>query len=79
MNLVAAMREWFDGWWSERAFRAVVTGTSGNLVTIQRTGQSAPDPQSYARLASYSSPQVADEVLVARIGEGYIVLGKVQR
>lgn len=79
MNLAAAIRDAFDGYWRQRLFRAVVTGTSGNKVLIQRPGQSSADPQSYARLASYSSPQTNDEVLVAQVGGGYIVVGKVVR
>ncbi len=63
----------------ETMFRATVTGTSGNLVTVRRTGQLIPDVQSYAKLASYSSPVADDEVIVLRIGGGYIVLGKVTR
>ena len=69
----------FEELWGQRVFRAVVTGTSGNLVTIQRTGQAASDPQSYAKLASYSSPQVSDEVVVLRVGSGWIVMGRVLR
>lgn len=79
MNLARAVREMFEGMWGERLFRATVTGTSGNRVTVRRTGQAAADPQSYARLASYSTPQVDDEVLVARVGDGFIVLGKIVR
>jgi hypothetical protein len=79
MNLAALIQGMFEGLWGERVFRATVTGTSGNLVTIQRTGQAAADPQSYAKLASYSSPQVADEVVVLRVGSGWIVMGKVIR
>ena len=58
---------------------ATVTGTSGNLVTIRRTGEAASDAQSYPKLAAYAAPANGDEVLVLQFGAGYIVLGKVTR
>lgn len=79
MNLAQQVRELFDALWGERMFRAVVTGTSGNLVTVKRTGQGSADPQSYAKLASYSAPAVNDEVLVVKVGGGWLVCGKVTR
>lgn len=78
MNLAAFVDERFRRLWSQFVFRAVVTGTSGELVTIQRTGQAEPDEQSYPRLASYGSPEADDEVVVVWLG-GYIVVGKVVR
>jgi hypothetical protein len=59
-------------------WRGTVTGTVGNLVTVQRPGMTAADPQSYPRLSSYT-PAVSDEVIVLRVGRGYIVCGKVVR
>ena len=79
MNVLDEVRKMINRVWRERLFRATVTGTSGNLVTIRRTGQSAADVQSYAKLASYSAPAADDEVIVAQIGRGWIVLGKVVR
>jgi hypothetical protein len=62
-----------------RAFvRGTVTGTSGSLVLVQRQGESAADPIGYPRLASYS-PASGDEVLLVRVGGGYVVLGRVLR
>lgn len=58
--------------------RATVTGTNGNLVLVRRQGETDPDPAGYPRLASYT-PSAGDEVLLTRIGGGYIVLGKVLR
>lgn len=78
-NILKQAMELFRQDQREQLFRAVVTGTSGDLVTIQRTGYSTPDTQSYPRLASYSAPQVNDEVIVARVGKGYVVLGEVLR
>ena len=79
MNPVADILARFDRLYRERVFRAVVTGTSGEPVIIQRTGQANPDPQAYPRLESYESPAENDEVIVQRVGDGYIVLGKVAR
>lgn len=79
MNIFSEIARRFDGMYRERVFRAVVTGTSGELVAIRRTGQVAADPQPYPRLASYASPQEDDEVIVAQVGDGLIVLGLVAR
>ena len=78
MNLASAVTEIVDNLNAAMLFRAVVTGTSGNLVTIRRFGQTSADTQSYARLASYT-PSVSDEVLCLKVGTGVIVLGKVLR
>ena len=79
MNIAAWVAQLFDREYRARVFRATVTGTSGNLVTVQRPGQGSADAQSYPRLASYSSPVNGDEVLVIRLGDGLIVAGKVSR
>lgn len=64
---------------SRQAFvRATVTGTSGSLVLVQRQGAAGADPAGYPRLASYT-PSAGDEVLMVRLGAGYIVLGRVVR
>ncbi len=60
-------------------FRAIVTGTSGNRVFIKRTGQASADAQAYPALASYTTPTTDDEVIVVKVGIGYIVLGKIVR
>ncbi len=79
MNLLKAVAELIERKHREDVFRATVTGTSGNLVTIRRTGQASADPQSYPALASYSMPAANDEVIVMRVGDGLIVIGKVVR
>lgn len=79
MNLAAEIQRLYEEWRRRDTWRGTVTGTSGNLVTVRRTGQSAADPQSYARLASYTSPTIGDEVVVVRVGEGEFVVGKVLR
>jgi len=77
MNLAMFTKDMFEKMWSSFVFRAVVTGTSGNLVLIRRTGQTVADTQAYARLASYT-PSVSDEVMVMWMG-GFIVIGKITR
>ena len=79
MNLVAAVRDLIRQESAGEVFRAVVTGTSGNLVTIQRTGQASADTQSYPKLASYSSPSVNDEVIALMVGGTPVILGKLSR
>ena len=79
MNLVKFFTDLFDRMFGERVFRAAVTGTSGNLVTIQRPGQPAADTQSYPRLVSYTSPTAGDEVVVMKLGGGWIILGEIIR
>lgn len=79
MNLAKFVSDMVDGMFRERVFRATVTGVSGNLVTIQRPGQTAADTQSYPALASYGSPTATDEVLVIRLGDGWVVAGKIVR
>lgn len=61
--------------YGKHVFRATVTGTSGNQVTIssqQATG-------TFPRLVSYASPTADDEVLVMKLGTGYIVIGEITR
>lgn len=56
--------------------RVVVTGTNAVELYIQRTGQSAPDAVSYPTLDGVSVI-AGDEVILLRVGSGYIVIGKV--
>lgn len=73
-NLIARMaqRE------ADLIWRGSVAAISGNLISVIRVDQSAPDTQPYAHLASYT-PTIGDEVLVAKCGRGYIVLGQILR
>lgn len=57
------------------SFRATVTETWGNGAFVQREGQSAADPTAYGVLGSYT-PVVGDDVIVANLGGGWIILGK---
>lgn len=78
MNLAQLVSKLIDRILRDRLFRATVTGTSGNKVKVQRAGESE-DATYYARLTSYSSPTVTDEVICLRLGGGVIVLGKILR
>jgi hypothetical protein len=78
-GLRALVRETVESILGEFVFRAIVTGTSGNRVLVRRATQTAADAQAYPRLAAYSSPTVADEVLVIRLGGGFLVVGKIVR
>lgn len=74
MSLARHVADMIDGRLDGLFVRATVTGTSGNLVTV-----SGPQVAgSFPRLASYTAAS-GDEVLLARVGAGYIVLGKVLR
>ena len=63
---------------AEQFFRAVVQGNVGNLVTIRRTGHSVDDAQSYPKL-NFTSVNVGDEVIVAKVGSGFVILGQIRR
>lgn len=75
MNLARYVEDTWNRMFGENVFRATVTGTSGNLVTITSQRLSGTFP----RLSSYSSPATNDEVVVIKLGTGWIVLGKVAR
>lgn len=75
MNLARYVEDTWNRMFGENVFRATVTGTSGNQVTItsQRLNGTFP------RLVSYASPTANDEVVVAKLGSGWIVLGEITR
>lgn len=60
-------------------FRAVVTDIQPDAVRIKRTGQFAEDAQDYAACDVYPFPSVGDEVLVLRVGHGFIVVARIVR
>ena len=60
-----------------QVFRAAVTALVGDQVTVSRFNETSTD--TYPKLASYVAPQVGDEVLVVRLGRGFIVMGRVLR
>lgn len=75
MNILDEAMKRFRRDQDQQLFRATVTGTSGNKVIIQRVGQT--ETETIPALAAYSSPQANDPVVVARIGRGYVCLGKI--
>jgi hypothetical protein len=77
-DLVQLIREVIASEDRQAFVRGIVTGTSGGLVIVQRQGADGPDPAGYPRLASYS-PGSGDEVLLVRVGAGYVVLGRLVR
>ncbi len=59
-------------------FRATVVSLTPSTITVQRTGHDA-ETAPYAVIDSFPYPAVDDEVIVQRIGSGFIVIGKVLR
>lgn len=78
MNILAVIKGAIDDAFSERLFVATVTAVSGGIVQIKMVGAQYSINQYVPCLTSYSSPTNADVVLVARIGSGYVVLGKLR-
>lgn len=78
MNLQSELAAAINTSQDDQIWRGVVTGTLGDLVYVRRAEQSVADTQPYPHLDSYT-PTVADEVIVARVGKGYIIIGKVVR
>lgn len=58
---------------------ATVTGTSGDKVTVEFIDDDGEAiTQSWARLESYSMPDVGHQVLMVKVGsKGWVVLGRV--
>lgn len=75
MNLARYVEDTWRRMFGENVFRATVTGTSGNQVTITSSRLNGTFP----KIGSYSSPTADDEVVVARLGSGWIVLGEITR
>lgn len=59
-------------------FRATVTANDGSQVFIRRDDAAAADTQSYPK-ASGLVVAANDEVLVARVGNSYVVICKIIR
>lgn len=76
MNILDEAIKRFERDQQLQIFRATVTGTSGNKVTIQRVGES--ETETIPKLASYSTPMANDPVIVARLGKGYVCLGLIE-
>ena len=59
-------------------FRAIVTGTSGNLTTIKRLNATTADAELYAK-ATADTFIAGDEVLCLPVNGKPVILGKVRR
>lgn len=59
-------------------FRAIVTGTAGNLTTIQRLTAASPDAERYAKSSS-DTFVAGDEVLCLPVNGKPVILGKFRR
>ena len=75
MNIARYIDDTWSRMFGENVFRATVTGTSGNQVTITSPRVSGTFP----RLVSYASPTANDEVLVIKVGLSWLVVGEVTR
>lgn len=78
MNIPQQIRAFLAGFHEETIFRATVSDISGNTIAIKRPGF-LPDGQYYPALNSYASPTVGDEVLVIKVGRGFVVVGEIIR
>lgn len=74
INLARFIEDTWHRLWSESVLRATVTGTSGQRVSVSSEKLTGTFP----KLSSYT-PSVGDEVLIVRVGTGWIVIGKVVR
>lgn len=59
-------------------FRAIVTGTSGNLTTIQRLSATVADAEPYAK-ATADTFTIGDEVLCLPLNGKPVIIGKIRR
>ncbi len=77
-NLFSTVQIMIDRDAEEQLFQATVSSITGSTITIQRTGHD-PETAAYSVIDSFPYPVVGDEVIVARVGRGFIVIGKVLR
>ena len=77
-NLLRTVQNMIDQDAAGQLFRATVVETTDNTIRIQRTGHD-PDVAQYAVLDNFPYPRVGDEVLMARVGSGWMVVGSVLR
>lgn len=59
-------------------FRAIVTGTSGNLTTIRRLSATVADTEQYAK-ATADTFIAGDEVLCVPLNGKPVIVGKIRR
>ena len=77
-NLLSTVQRMIDRDADEQLFQATVASLTSSTITIQRTGHD-PETARYAVIDSFPYPAVDDEVIVARVGSGFIIVGKVLR
>ena len=63
----------------DQIFRARVSGIDGNEVLIIRDGGAETEEGPYARGSGMPALAVGDEVIVARVGTGYVILLRLVR
>lgn len=80
-NIRQVVREEIDQAFNQRIFRGLVSEVQTDRVRIVRTGggQVQGDSRDYPLLDVYPAPEVRDEVIGLRVGDGYAVLGKLVR
>lgn len=78
LNILQIVRAAVEQALVEVLFQARVSAVDGNLIRITRTGQTIPDPQAYPRL-EHVNVGVGSYVLVARVGNGYVIVGEIVR
>ena len=77
-NILRTVQNMIDQDGAGQLFRATVVATTDTTIRIQRTGHD-PDTAEYAVLDNFPYPKVDDEVLVARVGSGWMIVGSVLR
>ncbi len=77
-NLLSTVQMMIDRDSDEQLFQATVASLTSSTITIQRTGHE-PETARFAVIDSFPYPAVDDEVIVARVGRGFIIVGKVLR
>lgn len=77
-NLLLTVSNMIDQRTEQLLFRATVVEITTKTLRIQRTGHE-PDVAFMAVLDNFPYPKVGDEVLVAKVGAGWMVVGSVLR
>ena len=77
-NLLRTVQNMIDQDAAGQLFRATVVETTDTTIRIQRTGHD-PDVAQHAVLDNFPYPRVGDEVLMARVGSGWMVVGSILR
>lgn len=62
---------------SRERFRIGTIATAGSKPTIRFAGETQPSTKGYSYLKSYT-PKTGDKVLLARVKNTYVILGKLE-